>query len=542
MRGVVLAALVLLVVHPVACAQADAASAASAASADHGTVPDPRGVQGTVFLAGGGKLDPSLLREFVQVAGGAQARLVVVPTASATADDPAERAALEQLWRERCGTTATVSVLHTRDRPVADSEIFCMPLEAATAVWFGGGSQQRIADAYLGTRFERAVHGVLARGGIVGGTSAGAAIGSRAMIAGGREPPEMATGFDLVPHSVVDQHFQQRNRLPRLRLALGLAPGRFGIGIDEGTAVIASGRRLRVAGSGKALLVLPRSDHHEERTLALAAGDGVDLPTWQRAARNRTLGAWPLPDPQPRVVRNGALVVVGGGALPEPVLARFVALAGGKGARIVHVGSAEADPSDREPALVARMRALGAVEVACLHHRHPSEWTAADSALLARATGVWFGGGRQWRLCDAYDGSPAVAAFHGVLERGGVVGGSSAGATIQGDHLVRGNPLGNTDMWCEGYDRGFGFLRGVAIDQHFLVRRRMGDLTALVERFPQVMGIGIDEGTAAVVTGDQLEVLGDSKVVLLARRPGQPLEPVLLEPGQRVTLPAPTPR
>ena len=155
---------------------------------------------------------------------------------------------------------------------------------------------------------------------------------------------------------------------------------------------------------------------------------------------------------------------------------------------------------------------------------------------------MWFGGGRQWRLCDAYDGSPAVAAFHGVLERGGVVGGSSAGATIQGDHLVRGNPLGNTDMWCEGYDRGFGFLRGVAIDQHFLVRRRMGDLTALVERFPQVVGIGIDEGTAAVVTGDQLEVLGDSKVVLLARRPGQPLEPVLLEPGQRVTLPAPTPR
>ena len=104
------------------------------------------------------------------------------------------------------------------------------------------------------------------------------------------------------------------------------------------------------------------------------------------------------------------------------------------------------------------------------------------------------------------DGEPEMGAD--VLRRGGVIGGSSAGATIQGEFLVRGHPLGNTVMMAEGYERGFGFLPGTAIDQHFTQRGRHPDLIPVIQRHPKLLGIGIDESTAIVVTGTKVEVLG----------------------------------
>jgi cyanophycinase-like exopeptidase len=99
-----------------------------------------------------------------------------------------------------------------------------------------------------------------------------------------------------------------------------------------------------------------------------------------------------------------------------------------------------------------------------------------------------------------------------VLERGGVIGGSSAGATIQGDYLVRGNPLGNTDMMSAGYEDGFCYVPGCAIDQHFTSRNRHPDMALLKTHLPLLLGIGIDETTAIVVTGHSAEVMGQGKV------------------------------
>jgi cyanophycinase-like exopeptidase len=93
-----------------------------------------------------------------------------------------------------------------------------------------------------------------------------------------------------------------------------------------------------------------------------------------------------------------------------------------------------------------------------------------------------------------------------------VIGGSSAGATIQGDYLVRGNPLGNRDMMAEGYERGFTFLPGCAIDQHFTQRGRQPDMEALKRTFPQLLGIGIDESTALIVQKATARVIGKSNV------------------------------
>ncbi|MCA3007713.1 MAG: cyanophycinase [Phycisphaerales bacterium] len=485
---------------------------------------DPAGLPGTRILAGGGKMPDAVYERFLALAGGAdKARIVLIPTASGSADEAAERAKTLARWQQ-AHAGYRFEVLHTRDRATADREDFTAPLRSATAVWLGGGVQQNLADAYLGTRVERELQALLARGGVVGGTSAGTAIQTKVMIASGRDAPEMATGFDFVPGAISDQHFLARKRLPRLQQALALHPDHFGLGIDEGTAVEIGGRTIAVHGASKALLVLGATPMNEGRVVELAAGDRADLVSWQRAPRSR-LGVLRHGDPlhAPRVDR-GALVLVGGGRIPPAVMARFVALAGGAKAKVVLVPGAmprgEGGDDGDEP-FARLLRQAGVADVRTLPCRHPREATKEALAVLADATGVWFGGGRQWRLVDAFDGTDAIAAFHGVLARGGVIGGSSAGATIQGEFLVRGNPHGNAEMWCRGYDRGFGFLPGVAVDQHFVARNREADLRALIAAQPNYVGLGLDEGTAAVVQGALLEVVGDSTVAVFDARRGE---------------------
>lgn len=89
-------------------------------------------------------------------------------------------------------------------------------------------------------------------------------------------------------------------------------------------------------------------------------------------------------------------------------------------------------------------------------------------------------------------------------------------------------------MWCEGYDRGFGFLPGCAVDQHFVARNRVQDLQQLIQTVPQVIGIGIDEGTAAIIQKGVLRVVGRSKVAVFDSRiePIQ-IKPIWLDPGDR---------
>jgi len=149
-----------------------------------------------------------------------------------------------------------------------------------------------------------------------------------------------------------------------------------------------------------------------------------------------------------------------------------------------------------------------------LHTRNRDE---ADSEsftqVLRQATGVWIPGGRQWRLVDSYLNTRVHAELRGVLERGGVVGGTSAGASIQAEFLVRGDPATNQIIVSPDYEEGFGFLTGTAVDQHLLTRARENDLWVVLQRRPDLLGIGLDEGTALVVTGDRAEVIGTSDVL-----------------------------
>ncbi len=471
---------------------------------------NPAGINGSLVICGGGKIPDTALDRFLELAGGEEARLVVIPTASERADD-AELDSYAAIWRDR--GFPTVDVLHTRDRTVADSDAFIAPLKSATVVWFVGGQQSLIAKAYIGTRVEDELYALLERGGVIGGTSAGAAIQSRLMIAFGNPKATVMRGLDLMPGAVIDQHFKVRNRQPRLTAVLAAHPGYFGLGIDERTGLIVRGRRIQVVGDSTVTVCLAEAANRPARQYEIPAGKAADLTALRRAAIARAAPAFPAETPVAPFVENGSLVIVGGGRVTEEMRRQFVKLAGGPEAQIVIIPTAVEKPQLGDRRDAREFKDAGAKTVAVLHTTDRAE-SDRDEFIepLRSATGVWFGGGRQWRLVDAYEGTATWKAFHDVLCRGGVIGGSSAGATIQGDYLVRGNPLGNRDMMAEGYERGFAFLSGCAIDQHFTQRGRQPDMEALKQAFPQLLGIGIDESTALVVQKTTARVVGKKNV------------------------------
>ncbi len=216
---------------------------------------------------------------------------------------------------------------------------------------------------------------------------------------------------------------------------------------------------------------------------------------------------------------RGTVLVAGGGELPPDVWSTFVRLAGGPDARLVVIPTAEEDPVHARLAEVLdALRSAGATDVTVLHTR---DRRVADSEAfvlpLRTATGVWFMGGRQWRLADAYLHTRTQDALDSVLARGGVVAGTSAGASILASFLVRGAPEGNDILMAPGHEEGFGLLHDVAIDEHVIVRGRERDMLAVLEEYPQLLGLGLDEGTALVIQGDRARAIGTSRVAVYGR-------------------------
>src|SRR5262245_35956496 len=206
--------------------------------------------------------------------------------------------------------------------------------------------------------------------------------------------------------------------------------------------------------------------------------------------------------------------------MPDGLLERFVELAGGAEAPIVYIPCSPDDIILHEPLFCTELRQAGAQHVTWLHTKNRSRANSDEELLtpLREARGIWFGGGRQWNLVDSYQNTTAHQLMHQVLARGGVIGGSSAGASIQGDYMPRGDPLGNINIIAEGYERGLGFLTGVAIDQHFTQRKRHNDMTSLIQTFPQLLGIGIDEATALVVHDHVADIVGKGEVAFYDSR------------------------
>jgi len=228
------------------------------------------------------------------------------------------------------------------------------------------------------------------------------------------------------------------------------------------------------------------------------------------------LGVIVSAQPVVRGPERGALVIVGGGKVGVDILGRLFDLAGGKDAPLVVIPTANGQddfPGDWPGTKM--FKDFGVTNITVLHTK---DRKVADSEAfvlpLTTAKAVWFVGGRQWRLVDAYGHTRTQQEIERVLTRGGVVAGSSAGASILASYMVRGARENNFIMMAPGYEEGFGLIKGVAIDQHMLTRNRQDDLEEVVARHPDVLGIGLDESTAIVVQGQQFEVVGASKVAI----------------------------
>lgn len=213
---------------------------------------------------------------------------------------------------------------------------------------------------------------------------------------------------------------------------------------------------------------------------------------------------------------QGALIIIGGGKVGPEIWARFIELAGGDGANIVVIPTANEDGSIASGASPEKemLQRLGVNLVTVLHTRDRKQ--ADDPAFVAplrKATGIWFTGGRHWRLADAYLNTLAHREFKALLARGGVIAGTSAGATIQGSFMVRGDTKGNSIMVGD-HTEGLDFIHNVTIDQHLLVRNRQFDLVEVIRQRPELLGIGIDESTAIVVQKNMFEVIGKSFVAI----------------------------
>jgi cyanophycinase len=476
-----------------------AQSATSAPSA----VRDPwvDGIEGSLVLSEASVPGAESLEAFVRSAANlalqakrpARGVLVIWPERSA-GDEVAHR--LTERWEKLPESQWTV--LRLKLQSELDISALAL-LAAADGVWLQASSADELRSALDPARpLARVCADVRRRGGVLGGSAALVAV---------------CNEYQWLP----EFQFCAMDAPATKMLSLQLAAG---------TNLAVRGRELEVLGEGQVKVSWPAiGNWPAEESVVGGERRVADLTAWRRQARERARA--PLPTDYPPaelvspVVPRGTLIIIGGARTPAAAFKEFVLAAGGARASIVVLPISMPAPLPAQDGMAEALKRAGVTDVTVLDQRTPQAIDQPEPlAALRRATGIWFGGGRQWRFVDAYEGTEAERQMHAVLARGGVIAGSSAGATIQGDYLVRGHPLGPQYMICEGYPRGMGFLPGVAIDQHFTQRKRQPDLIGFLGRYPQFLGIGLDESTAIIVRGSKAQVVGEHQVHFYDPRQG----------------------
>jgi cyanophycinase len=210
---------------------------------------------------------------------------------------------------------------------------------------------------------------------------------------------------------------------------------------------------------------------------------------------------------------KGSLIIIGGNVGSQrDIWDKFTELAGGKDKAVVLVVTAAVgDSAAFDQKDVDQVKKQTGIKNVTLLHTSDLKETNSEKfiAPIQKATAVYFEGGRQWRIADSYLNTLTHQAFKDLLDRGGVIAGSSAGASILGSFLWRGDTKG-AQILIGDHTQGLGFLKNSAIDQHILVRNRQFALVDFIRKAPEFIGIGLNEATAVLVKRDTLQVLGKS--------------------------------
>ncbi len=487
-------------------------------------------IRGTIMLANQVTQPQPRYDEFLESIGGEQGQLVIIAFDGETPIG---------LPDSLLGRGLTHTIRSQREEPPAEDAFSVPALDEADGVMLLAERALTGAERKALQQIREPLAAVIERGGVLYAANGAAKILSRLEISGEQRLANVSQGLNLMPDCAIETRFSDRVDRLRVQSVLAAHPRTVGVCLAPDTALILEGRILRVPDTGLATVMVTANERAPLRVQTIAARRSrrqrpndylIDLTQWRRIAMERTLDRFPPADPKPPLVERGTLVIVGGGGMPKNLMERFVELAGGKEkAKLVYVPCAEEDQLSPNQRTVEGWVKMGVRHATFIHtkDRHQANDDEEFLAPLKEATGIWFGGGRQWNFADSYYGTTAHKLMKEVLQRGGVIGGSSAGASIQGRYLARATPISNVDLMAPGYERGgLGFLSGVAIDQHFSQRGRQKDMTELVDRYPQLLGIGIDEATAIIVRKSQADVVGRGRVHFYNRKlpvyPGQP--------------------
>ncbi|PLW98164.1 MAG: hypothetical protein C0593_06355 [Marinilabiliales bacterium] len=453
-------------------------------------------VHGKIMLIGEGEMLPNIKATFAFLAGEKTGRLVIITDSQKKSNK--HIAQWEGLFME-------VSVLSTSKNKEYIASEGAEILREATAVWIAA----EVINSDLNISLKNELKSLLLRGGVIGGQGKDA----EALATVVRRNNEFQSGLNILPNSYITTSEDE----DKFAKSVSGVPGKVGWRIPSGAAiVIHNGREISVIGYNEITLRTAAHGAWPERVEKLGPPIDdlpytADLISWNRSAVARLGDIFPpetAPDPE---VKNGALLIIGGHGFPKGMWDLVVDYAGGTDANYVCFSQS----SDCTGASKLRAKGCRNVSVHMIKTGVEGIGQGEDEKLLEDLKGadvVYFGGGRTYQYMDALEQTQAHELINDVLKRGGMILGSSAGAQIQGDFLVRGDPRTNNTLWLEGNDKGLGFLQGVIIDAHFRERGREDILPSLLLQHSQMLGIGIDETTAILVKGSIAEVIGPHTV------------------------------
>ncbi|WP_333210260.1 MULTISPECIES: cyanophycinase [unclassified Microcoleus] len=217
---------------------------------------------------------------------------------------------------------------------------------------------------------------------------------------------------------------------------------------------------------------------------------------------------------------QGKLLIIGGAEDKEgdcKILREFLRCAGGTKARIAIMTAATSLPGEVGDNYIRVFERLGAEDVRVVDTQKPEDANNRDYLeAIEQATGIFFTGGEQARIISCLKDTILDAAMHKRFSEGIIIGGTSAGAAMMPDvMIIEGDSETNPRVDVVAMGPGMGFLPGVVIDQHFAQRGRLGRLVSALLLQPAVLGFGIDENTAILVHGDELEVIGENSVTVI---------------------------
>jgi len=486
-------------------------------------------IYGKLMLIGTGEISARVGATFAFLAGQKDGKLVILRKARG------REIGIRQQWKELLGSIKEIQ-LDKPNNTLPDADLTA--LRAATAVWL----TDDFSDYSAATQLLEELSALLRRDGVVGGQ--GLAAESMARLV--KDGSGFRDGFNLLPNSIV---VASKDRSDQLAEMFKRLPGRVGWEIPpQAAVVIHDSRKISVIGEAEITLRIAANGEWPERLAHFGPPIKelpytTDLISWNRSATARLGEIFPPAVATVPEVPKGALLIIGGHGDPEGTWEKVVDFTGGKDAHYVCLSQTESCPA------AEKLRSLGCRNIAIhlVTDGVNGIGQGSEASLLQdleKADAVYFGGGRTYRFMDAYLGTPAQKLMNAVLERGGIIIGSSAGAQIQGDFLLRGDPRTNDTLWMEGNDRGLGFLRGVIIDAHFRERGRENILPSILIKHPQMLGIGIDETTAIFVQGTTAEVIGPHSVSFYNLEKDQKAamssievsKPVVLMAGQKYDL------